>query len=240
MSRESFDRWLRYQENRELVDQAFDYVTRLGKDAIRQDDGFALRALTRLATMLLATYAECRLNETIWYYSRVDEEQRRALPGLSIEDRWYKVIDLGFASLRGITVRQVPNSLTFTDKARRDELRKVASEYIVPLIEARNSIAHGQWRVAFNSNGSTVNQRRTAVVNRYSIWRVTLEKNVVDHFSWIVHDLLIARYAHERDFDKRIGNLHSAVHRIKKGNQRKWESGLRARYQRRPQLPTGA
>ncbi|MEU4313930.1 hypothetical protein [Nocardia sp. NPDC024068] len=239
MSRIASNRWLRYQENRDLVDQAFSYVTRIGKEAIRQNDKVAVGTLESLATLLLAAYVESRLNETIWYYSGFDDSQRQTLADLTIEERWYKVIDLGFARLRNLTVRQVPNNLNFTDKARREELVRVVSDYISPLITARNSIAHGQWKYAFNPDGSAINGERTAIISRYTIWRVTLEKNLLDHFTWIVHDLVVTGHTYERDFDKRIDDLHSAVNRLKKGDRNKWEEGLRARYRRRPQVQSG-
>lgn len=236
MTRNPSNRWLRFQENRVLVDQAFNYAMRLGKDAIRQNDKVAIGTLQSLATLLLAAYTESRLNETIWYYSGLDDSERAMLTDLTIENKWYKVIDLGFARLRNLTARQVPNNLNFTDKARREELNKIVSEYISPLITARNSIAHGQWKYAFTDDGRVVNPDRTASISRYSIWRITLEKNLINHFTWIVHDLAVTGHTHERDFDKRIGDLHSAIYRLKKGDRKKWEEGLRARYRRRPQL----
>ncbi|MFC8044516.1 hypothetical protein [Nocardia sp. NPDC057353] len=234
MRSESFKLWSKYRENRDLVDQSFVSVSRLGKDAIRQDDPIALEAIESLATFLLAAYVESRLNETIWYYSGMKEVPRAALMERTVEERWYRLIDIGFAKLRGVGLRQIPNGLTFTDRARRDELYLVVSEYLSPLITARNSIAHGQWKYAFASDGSTVNPGRTASLRRYSIWRLILEKNLINHFTWLVHDLVVTARTHERDFDKRIADLHSAIYRLRRGDRQQWEDMLRDRYHRRP------
>ena len=209
-------------------------VARSAKSSLRVGDQVGHVLGARLATILLAAYMESRVNEVIWYYSGVPEVEKVRLVRLSVENKWRQLVRLGFARKCSLSPSQVPDLLPFTDRARHEKILAIIDSRIVELAQARNALAHGQWNYAFRDDGHTIDPARMKVINQYSLWRVTLERNLLKHLVQVVHDLTVSTYAYERDFDKHIKNLESADGRITKGNRHKWERTLIMRYRRRP------
>ena len=93
-----FSLWSQHLENSVLIERAFTSVVQDGKKAIRtrnQDDRLSC---TRLATLLLAALMESRLNEAIWYYSGLKEDDRPPLLKMSVENRWRQLVAISFAN----------------------------------------------------------------------------------------------------------------------------------------------
>jgi hypothetical protein len=155
---------------------------------------------------------------------------------LSIENRWRQLTAISFAKRRNLRPEDIPDRLEFTDRARYDEILQVINERIVPLAQVRNALAHGQWANVFTENGRSIDSSKMATLKSYSLWRVILEKNLLDHLVLIMHDALITELAHERDFDTHVRNLRSTQGRIEKGGRVKWERTLMTRHGRRPRF----
>ncbi|WP_345611949.1 hypothetical protein [Pseudonocardia adelaidensis] len=234
MSYDSFQAWSRHSANSQAIDRAFSMVARAGKQAIRSGNKAEQEAYTRLATLALAAYMESSVNEIVWYYSGLREPDRYSLGALSVENRWRELVRLGFARRRGLSSSGVPEALQFTDRARYNKVVEVIDKRIVPLANARNALAHGQWEFAFKVSSVIVDAERMKTIRTYSLWRLTLERNLLKHLVRVVHDLVATVAAHERDFDVHVRNLNAANERIVKGSRSKWERTMMARHRRRP------
>jgi hypothetical protein len=217
-----------------LIERAFTSVVQDGKKAIRTRNQGDKLSCTRLATLLLAALMESRLNEALWYYSGLKEDDRPPLLKMSVENRWKQLVAISFANRRNLRSADIPERLEFTDRARHDEIMRVVAEHVIPLVQVRNVLAHGQWVYVFTESRHSIDSTKMATLNSFTLWRVILEKNLLDHLNRIVHDVLATKFAHERDFDRHIKNLRAARGRIKKGNRTKWERTLMARHDRRP------
>jgi hypothetical protein len=117
---------------------------------------------------------------------------------------------------------------------RHPQAPAVVKDHIAPLILARNALTHGGWDVAMTPDGSTVDGTRTATIKKYTLFHITNERNLIDHFTWIIHDLVITRYAYDRDFDRKIADVDAARGRATKSREQSWEKMLQDRYDRRP------
>lgn len=234
MTRQQFKLWSHYQANSKRVSQALDFTLRAGKDAIRKRDDSLLFTLQRLSLLLLAAHTESRLNETIWFYAHVQDADRARIGEKSIEDSWLDLIDLGFANQRDIPMAKVPARLSYTDGARRTKLVQITKDHIAPLVSARNALAHGGWEVAMTPNGDGVDGARTATIKKYTLFRIINERNLINHFTWIIHDLVITKYAYDRDFDRKIADVDAARGRVTRGREQSWEKMLQDRHDRRP------
>jgi hypothetical protein len=218
---------------RELTD-AFEIACFACKDAIRTADERRERILTKNCALLLGAKLETTLMRII--YAPIgfrDSQRQRLLSTSTASDRWLRVVREAFAKRHNLTVGQVPRQLPFTARARFDEMERLIREQFIPLIELRNSLAHGQWYRTLNSSGLKVDSRRMEQLATQNLWRLTIQNNLLQHMADLIYDLVVTRYAFERDFDKRWGDLRSATMRLESGSGEKWAQMLRERYQRR-------
>jgi hypothetical protein len=222
-----------WHNERELTD-AFEIACVACKDAIRTADERKERILTKNCALLLGAKLETTLMRIVYDPTGFSDSQRqRILTAPTASDRWLRIIKEAFARRHNLNTSQVPRQLPFTARARYDGMERLVREQFIPLIELRNSLAHGQWHRTLNSSGLKVDSRRMAQLATQSLWRLTIQNNLLEHVADLVYDLVVTRYAFERDFDKRWGDLHSATMRLESGSGEKWVQMLRDRYQRR-------
>lgn len=229
--------WRIYNQNTRAVEAVLDQSCALAKDDIRKG-GDTKQGQNRVAALLLAAFMEAKLNEILVYPNAIPETSRKELLKESIVDRWTKLIELGFEQrMDSRYSKSSPRTLTFEDKARRAELLRIVADYVDPLVQSRNRIAHGQWKVALTTEGDQVSQSRTDTIYQYTVWRVILQKNLLIHFTTLVHNLVVTRNAHDRDFDLHFRNLESAEGRMMYPRaERNWVTMIEKRHARRPKL----
>ncbi|MEU0931235.1 hypothetical protein [Streptomyces malaysiensis] len=160
------------------------------------------------------------------------QAEQRAMSESSIAQKWQRAVDEAFSVRYNVPLRSIPDRLDFTAQAYYRGIAGVLDEWIAPLFSVRNSLAHGQWVVAFNETREAVNNDRTKKLKDLSLWRLRLLKNMLGHLERLIFDLVVTRYAFERDFDAHWSGLDAARRRIENGNSADWEQLLRRRYHR--------
>ncbi|MGP3947026.1 hypothetical protein [Streptomyces sp. 6N106] len=164
-------------------------------------------------------------------YFPADAEQH-VLAESTVVEKWRRVLIEAFSIRYKVDKSKVPSGLGFTANAYFNGMNGVIEDWVSPLVSIRNSLAHGQWVVAFNSDNSDVNVSKTGSLRRLTLWHIRLQKNMLDHLERLVFDLVVTRYAFERDFDKHWSNLIAAQNRIETGKSAAWEQLLRRRHVR--------
>jgi hypothetical protein len=221
-------------ENERALSEAFDVARQACKDAIRGGKERQETALTKNCALLLGAKLETTLMRIIYDPTGFTPDQRRRIVSASTAaDKWLRVITEAFAGRHGIPTRQVPQRLPFTAQAMFAEIERLIKEQFIPLIELRNSLAHGQWHRTLNSSGTRVDPRRMAQLARQNVWRLAIQDNILHHVSLLIYDLVVTRVAFERDFDKRWNDLHSAIKRLESSSSGQWTQMLRDRHDRR-------
>ncbi len=192
----------------------------------------------RVAYLLLAAQYEARLGWLVWHPdSRLDTTQRaEALKG-GIASRWKLLLRLAFSdrlSRRDPPVLvgpgEMPRRLTGDDKRRYADLSRVAREYLDPLIDTRNSLAHGEWRTALARSSDGVNETRTEKLQEISLFRVTVMSNLLEHYWKCFFDALVTHQAFERDFPVHHRRMMHAAIRLESSDEERWLSNLRRRF----------
>jgi hypothetical protein len=230
----SVDLYHVHLDNERTLAEAFSIARQSCKAAIGSGDERQKSALTKNCALLLGAKLETTLLRIVHNPSGFGEDQRRRILSASTaSDRWLRVVKEAFASRHDLAVSHVPNRLPFTAQARYRELERLVKEQFNPLIELRNSLAHGQWHRTLNSSGTRVDSRRMAQLAKQSLWRITIQDNILHHMALIIYDLVFTRQAFERDFDTRWNDLHSAIRRLESSSAEKWEQMLRDRHERR-------
>jgi hypothetical protein len=221
-------------ENERALIEAFDVARQSCKNAIRTGKPREEAALTKNCALLLGAKLETTLFRIIHEPSGFTPDQRQRIDSAqTVADKWLRVVKEAFGSRHDIPVNQVPRRLPFTAQARYAEMDRLVKEQFIPLIELRNSLAHGQWHRTLNSAGTKVDTRRMAQLARQSVWRLAIQDNILHHVSLLIYDLVVTRTAFERDFDKRWNDLHSAIRRLESSSSEIWVQKLRDRHERR-------
>ena len=221
-------------DNERALAEAFEVARQSCKGAIRAGKSRQEAVLTKNCALLLGAKLETTLLRIIYDPSGFTLDQRqRILSASKAADKWLRVIKEAFAERHSITLRQIPEGLPFTAQARYAEIERLVKEQFIPLIELRNSLAHGQWHRTLNSSGTKVDPRRMSQLARQNVWRLAIQDNILHHVSLLIHDLVVTRTAFERDFDKRWNDLHSAITRLESSSNERWSQQLRDRHQRR-------
>lgn len=92
---------------------------------------------------------------------------------------------------------------------------KILEEEIIVSISIRNKLAHGQWAVAFNNDGSDKQQDITA-----KIWKLTKKdtiilKNVVDNFLNLIEFLVASKNKFEEKYDLHVNKIETTKDHMK-------------------------
>lgn len=221
-------------ENERALSEAFDVARQTCKNAIRGGKLRQEELLTKNCALLLGAKLETTLLRIIHDPSGFTPDQRQRIDSApTAADKWARVVKEAFASRHNIPMSQVPQRLPFTAQARYAEVDRLVKEQFIPLIELRNSLAHGQWHRTLNSSGTKVDPRRMAQLARQNVWRLAIQDNILHHVSLLIHDLVVTRNAFERDFDKRWNDLRSAIRRLDSSSAETWDQMLRDRHERR-------
>ncbi|MEV3872260.1 hypothetical protein ACWD6I_12620 [Streptomyces sp. NPDC002454] len=161
-----------------------------------------------------------------------ETSEQRVMQQKTVLDMWNQALVEAFAIRYKIPRVKVPSSLPYTSAAHFAGMKSVLDVWMEPLISTRNSLAHGQWIVAFNNERNDVNNDRTKRLNALTLWHLRLQKNMLKHLERLIFDLTATRYAFERDFDRHWANLKAAQTRISMDKAADWELLLRRRHQR--------
>ena len=227
--------------NTRALDVAFETTARACRTAIGQEDHSTVDALTKTCAFLFGARMENRLFRLLFEPGGYSDAQReRILQAKSIEDSWVRAVSEAFAERYSLRPSSVPDRLSFTNRARHDELVRLVRDELAPVITLRNVLGHGQWHRALAPDRSRIDESRMRLLTATRLWHLTVKANVLDHLVWILHDLAVTDSAFERDFDKRWADLESAKHRLSLNKYQEWEAQLVRSYAGRPARSGGA
>lgn len=198
----------------------------------------AIATASRVAHLLLAAQYEARLAWLTWHpNSRLTIQQRHDASSGGISKRWTTLLKIALSDRLArrepsieIRPQNLPRGLPKQDRARYYDLIRVARDHLSPLIDTRNSLAHGEWTIALNRDGKQVNPERTEELDRISLFRVTILANLLEHYWKCYFDALVTYQAFERDFPVHHRRMMYAARRLESASEDKWLENLRRRF----------
>jgi hypothetical protein len=213
---------------------ALDQVERLGKDAIRKNDESATVTATRLYALLLAAALETRLLKLLHETRVRDADRTRVLSASSQRDRWAEAITSGFQHhYRVAPSQELEAKLDTTPRYRLTVLLQVVDTELRPLIEIRNTRAHGQWFYAFNHDLDALNTDLMRALNTENLRGLQHKREIAKAFANTVQDLLVSDTTFERDFDSHFKEIERRRHQLTRDDYEGYVAFLRRRHERR-------
>lgn len=192
----------------------------------------------RVAHLLLAAQYEARLGWLIWHPdSRLTPGQRAVALRGGLASRWKSLLGLVLSDRLArrdppviVAPEDVPQGLPRQDRERYIDLIRVARDHLDPLIDTRNSLAHGEWRTALARSADGFNEPRTRQLETISLFRVTILANLLEHYWKCYFDALVTYQAFERDFPIHHRRMMHAANRLERGDEDRWLANLRKRF----------
>jgi len=221
-----------HARNAAAVNAAMKQLRLLGNGAIKRRELQLAKLLTRQYVLLLAALVECRLKQ-LTYEPQMTEPDRAAArePGLSQAEQWLVTIDAGFVK-RFQPPKDDVSRLAFTPNARRQALRAVVNQDLKPVLELRNSLAHGQWQYVLNRPGTGLNQALMQALNTETFLSLSHKERLLGLLYRAVNDLVVSGPTFERDFDAHYHEIDRARQRLRDHDWNKHVQFLQSRYDR--------
>jgi hypothetical protein len=161
-----------------------------------------------------------------------DSERQLIRAAGSQVNRWRTTIDLAFAKRYRLSGTFRKEALPATARLRYDELRQILDRDLKPLIELRNSLAHGQWVYPLTNDELSVSTQQKLALSSENSLTIKLKGNLIAAFTNVINDLVVSKPTFERDYDKHFRVIESAHLSLQHRSYNDYVRLLQDRYQR--------
>jgi hypothetical protein len=200
-----------HAKNRTKIKQAITQLNRSLNQAIKENKKELEYANIRMIMILYAAYLEASLSYLLYFHgSQIKMESvNYILEQSSIYERWNHFTDFCFRRNFLSGKRRALNlvNLKHTNFNRYNYLKNMLDNEIRAIIEIRNKLAHGQWAIAFNSDGDDKNHEVTTKLWTLSKKDVMATKNIITRFTEIMDSLISSKEHFSSTFDNAVGAL---------------------------------
>jgi len=228
-----YNKWC---ENVSTLDDAIEQVQRDLRLAISKTDSGKTYNYTKLLSYLVVCWCEARIMKLIHEPAITITTKRgiinkpksfeqaeidQIISSSTLKDKWLTALQIAISKAYNVTIdANFPNSLSFTPRSRYLEIEELISDELLPSIELRNRIAHGQWKQAFTNDLRAFSQAHTTALRTENIVELQLNFAMFKAIGQLIHDLASSRVTFERDFDNNYRvveqnklNLHNRDYR---------------------------
>lgn len=204
-------------ENVSTLDEAIEQVQRdLRLSISRKEDG-KIYNYTKLLSYLVVCWCEARIMKLIHEPASIITTKRgvinkpksfeqaeinQIISSPTLKDKWLTALQIAISKAYNVPLdSSFPGSLLFTPRSRYLEIEELISVELLPSIELRNRIAHGQWKQAFSNDLKSFSQLHTTSLRTENIVELQLNFAMFKAIGQLIHDLASSKATFERDFD---------------------------------------
>lgn len=218
-------------ENLRAVRIGLDRIERELRSAISRRDTESSSALLKILLLLMGSWAECRLRKLIYEQNGFDEDHRSYIEGgRSQLEKWNRAVEMGFRLRYGFPRANLNNSLRVTPRLHFRTLNDTIDSDLKPIIEIRNTLAHGQWAKPLNSRHTNLSPTMIAAIRRENALSARFKLTMIECLALAVHDLIAGNHAFERDFDYHYMRLENARTSLQTRNYEDWRQSMIAKF----------
>lgn len=200
-----------HAKNRAKIKKAITALNRSLNQAIKENKKELEHANMRMIIILYAAYLESTLSYLLYSYESQIKIQsiNYILNKRSEYDRWQAFIEFTFRRNFLSGKRKSLNlvNLKHTNYQRYVYITELLDNDVRAVIEIRNKLAHGQWAIAFNSDGDGKNSDITTKLWTLTKKDVMTTKNIVVKFSEIMEAAISSAESFTSSFDNAVGAL---------------------------------
>lgn len=200
-----------HAKNRTQIRKAITQLNRSLNQAIKDNNKELEKANVRMIMILYAAYLESTLSYLLYFYGAQIKmvSVDYIIEKKTVHERWCHFIDFCFRRnfLGGKRRALTLVNLNHTNFNRYTYLKSMVDNEVRAIIEIRNKLAHGQWAVAFNSDGDDKNVEVTTRLWTLTKKDVLVTKNIVNKFTEIMDALISSEEYFSSIFDDAVGAL---------------------------------
>ncbi|MFM5363792.1 hypothetical protein ACET98_22210 [Aeromonas veronii] len=212
-------------ENVKALEQAWKHINKTINAAYSSGDNCKAEIHTKLLAQVYCAFAEAVFSKVIHtpYGLTLDEiSQVKSQGKKNIVNAWKKCVELSLQKVQGKSSGYVANT--------RKKIESLIDDYIYDPSLLRNKIAHGQWRVALNSNNTKVNNVLTSKVQAISVVDLYRHKEAFQSLFRIVEDIIESpNKAHHRDYWSHITQFEESQRKMASWTIKKKIDSLKAK-----------
>jgi hypothetical protein len=192
-------------ENVRALHQAWKHINRQTNASLLNKDSASAEINTKLLAVIYCALAEAVFSKLIHtpYGLTLDEiDQIKKAGKQGVKLGWTKCAELAIRRVEGTKPNHPPNAL--------QKLTALINEFIYDPSLLRNKIAHGQWRVALNTDHTAINVDLTKEIAGYTVVEFYRRRHSLQRLSSIIEDLIESpNKAHRKDYWKHLAEMEA-------------------------------
>lgn len=202
--------------------------------AIARQDQPSSETLLNILLLLTGAWAECRLRKLLYEPSGFDDVERATV--LNSQNQiasWQCALELGYRKRYGVpTAALSERTLSHTAWMRYRAIYTLIDTELRPIIEMRNTLAHGQWSRPLNSAGNDVVGTMIAAMKRENALTSRFKFTLLEALANLVHDLVSSVNAFERDYDVHYKHIVDTRRDLQTRDYGRWIALMVDKYKR--------
>ncbi|RWQ33949.1 MAG: hypothetical protein EOS20_23625 [Mesorhizobium sp.] len=220
--------------NLKAVQAGIAHTERELRAALARQDAPSANTLIKILLLLTGAWAECRLKKLLYEPSGFDNIARREIfDKRSQIESWQASLELGYRKRYNVPKAKLSErTLKPTALMRYRALADVISGELAPVIEMRNTLAHGQWSRPLNSEGTDISGSMISAIKKENALSVRFKLLLLESLAMIIHDLVASPNAFERDYDRHFERIVSTKRNLETRSYDKWKAEMISKYKR--------
>lgn len=183
-------------DNVRALEQAWKHVNKSVNAAYSRSDSSSAEIHTKLLAQVYCAFSEAIFSKVIHTPNglTLDEiSQVKSKGKQNIVKAWKKCVELSLRKVQGKSSGHVANT--------QQKIFSLIDAYVFDPSLLRNKIAHGQWRIALNSNNTKINEELTNKIRAITVVDLYRYKEAFQSLFRIVEDIIESpNKAHHRDY----------------------------------------
>lgn len=220
-------------ENLSAVKVGVERIERELKAAISRGDEASSDALLKILLLLLGSWTECRLKKLLFEPNGFGSTDRVKITSLKQQLQWWtKAVELGFRKSYNLPRATLPAALPPMARLLYNELIATIESDLRPIIEMRNTLAHGQWAKPLNSSNTDISPPMIVLLRNENALSAHFKMLILERLVAILHDLVSGNVAFERDFNTHFTRLEAARRNLRVRSYADWKTSMEQKFVR--------
>lgn len=219
-------RW--HSGNLREVDASMNALSGSIHKAIATKDEQTVQSLSRHFALALGMWSEVLLLKVLHEHRAFTFDEIAQILKIGATDRWKELVKFCFRKHFNVTDLNIL-TLRHSRFSQYKTLMETLETELLPIINLRNRLAHGQLRYTLGDNYSSIDERLMQQLYRENILTLQIKRRILFYISRIVRSLAIWHPKFDEHFDKYYNVVVCSTHKVKTNKYKDYCEELIAR-----------
>jgi len=215
-----------HRNNLKSIQKAITAVNRTHNNSIRNQNKELQYSSLYVLLIMWVAWLETSLDLILWNNICIEEKIRKEVYLCrSLTESWKYLIVYLFRFHYFSNRKRPLNEITLgrTNYFRYLTIIELLEDEIDKTILLRNRLAHGQWKVALNTEKNDINDEATALLNTIGRTDLIINRNIIRNFVINVSNLAHSKKHFEKQYDNRMLRIDETRNKAKSSTLPKWQ-----------------